>query len=80
MDSAVKQQIEILTKHNLTKKVIDLEQDFNKYFSQSNSNIESLRIKLSKIESQKLYKPGIFNNNNVSCIEYYSKNSVVYLD
>jgi chromosome segregation ATPase len=80
MDSAVKQQIEILTRHNLTKKVIDLEQDFNKDVSQSNSNIESLRMKLSKIESQKLYKTGIFNNNNISCIEHNSKNSVVYHD
>lgn len=79
MDSAVKQQIEILTRHTLTKKAIDLEQDFNKDVLQSNSNIESIRMKLSKIEAQKLYKSNFYANLNLNTIEQNVKNnSIVY--
>lgn len=80
MDSNVKQQIEILTRQMLNKKIIDLEQDFNKDVIQSKSNIENLKNKLSKIESQKNLKSGIFNNLNISVIENNLKNNAINYD
>jgi uncharacterized coiled-coil DUF342 family protein len=66
LDIAIKQQIEILTRQSLAKKAIDIERNYNQDLSQATSNIDNLRMKLGRIESQKLTKSAVFNTLNFS--------------
>lgn len=66
LDLAIKQQIEILTRQTLSKKAIDIDRNYNIDINQATNNIDGLRQKLGKIESQKLYKSAVFNTINYS--------------
>jgi len=67
IDIAIKQQIEILTRQSLAKKAIDMERNYNQDIKQASSNIENLRHKLGRVESQKFYKSAVYNVVNSSC-------------
>lgn len=64
IDIAIKQQIEALTRQSLSKKNIDIERNYNQDLSQATVNIDNLRMKLGRIESQKLHKSAVFSTIN----------------
>jgi len=64
LDSIVRQQLEILTKHTLSKKSIEYNQI--EAVRKSQIEVENLRSKLGRIESYKLTKSSVFSNVNIS--------------
>lgn len=62
-DLAIRQQIENLAKHSLQKKVIDYNPN-NDAIWKSQNEIESVKNKIGRIESQKLSRSQIFFNQN----------------
>lgn len=61
LDAAIKQQLEILTRQTLSKKNIEFNQN-NDTIRKSQNEIEALRSKISRIETQKLTKSAVFVN------------------
>ncbi len=61
-DLAIKQQIELLTKHSLSKKVIDMNKNYSNEVSLACNSINNLRTKLGKTEAAQLNKSAVFSN------------------
>jgi len=60
LDSAIRQQLEILTRQTLSKKSIEYNQ--NDAVKKSQNEIEALRAKVGRIESAKFNKSAVFSN------------------
>lgn len=73
LDSAIRQQLEILTRQTLSKKSIEYNSN-NDAVRKSQSEIEALRTKLGRIESAKLTKSAVFSNINITIDSGSNKN------
>jgi chromosome segregation ATPase len=75
-DNAVRQQIEILTRQTLAKKNIDLNQNNFEAVKKTSNDMDNLKTKVVRLESQKLNKSAIFSNVGFAIDESNPKSSI----
>lgn len=67
LDALIKQQIEILTRQTLSKKTIDVNNKNNTdVIKKASGEADTIRNKVGRIESQKLFKSAVFDNINLT--------------
>jgi len=71
LDAAIRQQLEILTRQTLSKKSIEYNQN-NDAVRKSQNEIDTLRVKLGRMETAKLTKSAVFSNVNISLSNDYN--------
>ncbi len=67
LDSQIKQQIEVLTRHSLSKKYIDALPNTD-ILRNSEKNLQILKGKVVKLETDKLHKSQVFSSSSISGI------------
>jgi predicted nucleic acid-binding Zn-ribbon protein len=75
-DNAVRQQIEILTRQTLAKKNIDLNANNLETVKKTTNDMDNLKTKVVRLESQKLNKSAIFSNVGFNVDETNPKGNI----